>query len=34
MKRCTNAVCGMGRVCGQKRKGSEWRSEVNVAVAA
>ena len=30
---CTNDVCGMRRVGGQRRKGSEWRNEVGRAVA-
>ena len=30
---CTNDVCGMRRVGGQKRKGSEWWNEVGRAVA-
>ena len=31
---CTNYVCGMRRVCGQRKKGSEWWNEaVGGAVA-
>ena len=30
---CTNDVCGMRRVGGQRRKGSEWWNEVGRAVA-
>ena len=34
MKECTNDVCGMRRVDGQRRKGSErWSEEVGVVVA-
>ena len=29
----TNDVCGMRRVGGQRRKGSEWWNEVGTAVA-
>ena len=29
----TNDVCGMRRVGGQRRKGSEWWNEVGMAVA-
>ena len=30
---CTHDVCGMRRVGGQRRKGSEWWNEVGRAVA-
>ena len=34
VKECTNEVCGMRRVGGQRRKGSElWSEEVGLAVA-
>ena len=33
VKECTNDVCVVRRVCGQRRKGSEWWSkEVGVVV--